>query len=219
MNVAYVVITAIAAVLAIVQAVGWLSVHDVWVGLKNRFSKKRTITDREVQRQLWKLKGEVSDSGFRPTKIVAIGGGDLVGGYIVGAYLSLPRLLGASLLQLEYTRPENIPRPECVRYVVSQLDHNNDRIIVVDDVSKGGDTIKKAFDAIKKAFKDQFGHEIAESALGVFVVCRYSRKLLKDLEKQLKPDFKPALGEDFWHVPNRFCGFLADKEVEFPWKA
>lgn len=178
----------------------------------NRLLGKLYFSSRRVEREVAIINKEVRIKGARSIKIIGCGGGSLVGGYIVGGLLASTKYLyPAPFLPLELERPQDfkhrgyIPRPESLQYVLKQLS-GDDYILLVDDLSKRGDTIKNAIDSLTK-------HGIRGENIEVAVIARYSDKLVQEeFEGSL-----PFMDDKFWKV--NICNHVArTSKIKFPWQ-
>lgn len=177
-----------------------LEVHS-W--LKSKLKGELSFSTRRVEREVVRISKKIRKGDFRPDKIVACGGGTSMGGCIVGAFLASRKYLDRPFLMIEFDRPSYVPVPGSLNYVVEQL-KGSDQILLVDDVSKRGDTIGNAMSELER-----FG--IDRGNIRAAVIVRYAPELVqKEFDGSL-----PVLDRRFWR--NNYCNLVTQMPVEFPW--
>lgn len=171
-----------------------------------------SFSSRRVEIEVAIINKEVRGKGVKSIKIIGCGGGSTVGGYIVGSLLASTKYLyPAPFLPLEFDRPQDFkhrgykPKPESLEFVLKQLS-DDDYVLLVDDLSKRGDTIRNAMASLVKG-------GVRRQNIAAAVVARYSDKLVEEKFE----GSSPLLNQEFWK--DNICNHVAQtSKVKFPWQ-
>lgn len=187
-----IITTIIVGLLAYIRR-SWL--RSIW----RRIRRPKFSSFKKVQREIKRLHKEIKPPAaarrpFQPPVVLGIGWSDLVGGVIVGAWLASPKYLrlkdgffqisGGNPLPLSTKADEKI--------------QESSRILVVDDESQSGETIRSTLEKLRKHYPN------VDIRVAVIVVRQASWDLL---------------GQDFWR--QNFCcyGPIEDSlEIKWPWE-
>lgn len=206
-----IILSIIGTTVAIGGAVeAWHRGH-AWDWLKGalKFKRKLFFSPGKVLSEIKKIHKNIVKSYFCPEIIVGIGGGDFVGGAIVANFLASPEIgfdvLPVTTLELERDA-EGTPRwnevecksrlEACAKYIEGKCRR---RILLVDDIATGGDTIATVVEKLKSSSPDL---EI--------------RAVMIVAEPEAVKRFR---SQDYWdeklcpHIPKKY------KKVIFPWRS
>jgi len=177
------------------------------------FIKRQLILSFDrVEKGVKKLNIKIKKSNFNPTVIIGIAGDKYVGGPVLASligsrkyretdriYIELPRDSDGAVIWNQADPYINVIIPQIKSYLTKRKKKLD--ILLVDDVSKSGDTVKTLMDKISNKLKN-INHEIKIAVMAV------------------KKDAYKNLGKDFWDKHFTIKKYLKVKnEVVFPWSA
>jgi len=149
---------------------------------------------KRVSHELAKLSKKILKENFYPDVILGISGDNLVGGCIIGALLASPRYLRRPDRFRQIFRKQ--PLNNSIKKEILQKEWKN--ILLVDDESRSGETIRMMSNSLQDLFAD------ANIKVAVVIVRSKSWHVL---------------GEEFWK--NHFFCYKdvpIEKDVHWPWE-
>lgn len=184
----------------IIQALISEKIHDFREQLKIKPNFHKRFD--KVEDRLKRIKKEFNKVKFEPDFILGISSEDLVGGVITGAWLASPAFFGSSAgKSVPFFQSSRGEKPsDQVQTKINS--HPTKRILLVDDESQTGGTIRDELNELQKLFPD------ADIRVVVIVVRRASWNRVE------------ADGTKFWDNPNHFVVHkdVGDNiEVNWPW--
>jgi hypoxanthine phosphoribosyltransferase len=160
-----------------------------------------------VERSVRRLDRKIRSAKYQPNLVVGMGSQSRVGGHIVGALLASPQHLNAPFVPLSNLPGQFQPNPHSLEHVLTLVpaDGARTRILLVDEISKRGDTIRNVMQAIQAARPSS---EVRAAAL-----VRYSDAAV---QQEFNND-DPVLSGAFWRK-NYFVYVAKKPKVTFPWE-
>src|SRR5688572_27630401 len=160
-----------------------------------------------VERSVRRLDRKIRSAKYQPNLVVGMGSQSRVGGHIIGALLASPRHLNAPFVPLSNLPGQFQPNPHSLEHVLTFVpaDGARTRILLVDEISKRGDTIRNVMQAIQAARPSS---EVRAAAL-----VRYSDAAV---QQEFNND-DPVLSGAFWRK-NYFVYVAKKPKVTFPWE-
>ena len=177
---------------------------EVQYWIKYIFLKELRFSYRRIEKEIAKLDKQIKKTYFRPSKIIGVGGGTSLGGFIVGAMLASRKYMDIPFIPLDIIRPGYVPDPTSLKIVVSQLT-NGDKILLVDDIVKKGDTVVNTITELEK-------HGISRANIKVAAIVSHNEELVR----VNYPGRSALLDNSFWE--DNFCAYIVQtSKIRFPW--
>lgn len=131
----------------------------------------------EAYQLSWKLASVIKSSGFRPDLVVAIGRGGYVPARIVCDFL-LHSLLTS--IKIEHWDIAACKRPEAAVRFPLAVDVQDQRILIIDDVTDTGDTLRAALDYLKSLGAGETKTGVMQHKTTSSVVPDFYAEVIKD---------------------------------------